>query len=230
MTSAGSATTSAIDVGSIDGVNLPSVTRAFPRKSRRRRMLRHLRRQDRLLLLLLLMTRLRQIPASFRQFDGDLELMLSSDDASEAARVEQRKPGLSDDGIGAFQRHGFLLALAADVVKGEEQMVLVMKIGGKADLDLVVEFGRVIVVKDVGRGGSDEGAIRRRRGVIEGRTGPSVDAAQWQGARFVGIADLTSDCYVARSRKRLLDVVFEFARIDVDVILIGGKRSHEVEE
>ena len=122
------------------------------------------------------------------------------------------------------------MTLATDVIEGEKQVMLMMQISRKPDFDLVVEFRRIVVMKDVGGGGSDEGAVSWGGRVIEGGTGSSVDAAQRRGARFVGIAYLTSDGDITRSRKRFLSVVFEFARVDVDVILIGRKRRHEIEE
>ena len=161
LTSASFPTDRAVDVRRSNGVDLTTVLRPFPRQRRRRGMLRHFHRHGRHLLLLLLISCLRQISASLRQLDRDLEVMLSSRDATETTSIEQRQPGVADDRIGAFQRHGFLLAFATDVIEREKKMMLVVEIGRKSDFDLVVEFGRVVVMEDVGGGGGDESAIRR---------------------------------------------------------------------
>ena len=53
----------------------------------------------------------------------------------------------------------------------EEQVMLVVQIGGQTDFDFVVKLGSDVVMKDVGRSGGDEHAMTRGRHVIESGTG-----------------------------------------------------------
>ena len=109
--------------------------------------------------------------------------------------------------------------------KGEEEMVSVMKIGRETNFDLVVKLGRDVMMQDGRGGGSDEDAIVERRRVVEGGTRPTVDAAQRQRVRFVGIAHLARDGQVTRARKVFLAIVLEFARVDVDMVAVRRIRT-----
>ena len=53
----------------------------------------------------------------------------------------------------------------------EEQVMLVVQIGGQTDFDFVVKLGSDVVMKDVGRRRRDEHAMTRGRHVVETGTG-----------------------------------------------------------
>ena len=97
--------------------------------------------------------------------------MFSHGHAGQSASTEQRKPGITDDGIRSFCGQRLLLPFATDVEESEEEMMFGVEIGRQTDFDLVVEFGGDIVVKDGGGDGGDEGTVARGGNVVESRAG-----------------------------------------------------------